>query len=288
VSILSQMKMERRNAFSSITLKEFAATLSQYASIVPEKLRDLDEARYNTIPSRLSKEKDNNSLSKSEVATLVDWKLSHGKFRPILRALVQQNSEKAVVETTEEAFRTYGSSKKNEKDAKTALATLTKLKGIGPATASLLLSVNSPDIAPFFSDELFRWAMYEDGRGKGWDREIKYNVKEYLELYEHVASFRERFAQEFDHTVSAVEIEKAAYVLGKQAAGGNQIGESAIMPQSKKRKADIAIDGSDGAESTRLVSQNKKNVKTKTTSLAKSSNTATESTRKSSRRAKPN
>ena len=69
-----------------------------------------------------------------------------------------------------------------------ALTTLTKLKGIGPATASLLLSTSDPENVPFFSDELFRWAFWEDKPGCRWDRKISYSAKEYRELVAKVTA----------------------------------------------------------------------------------------------------
>ena len=112
---------------------------------------------------------------------------------------------------------------------------MTKLKGIGPATASLLLSVYEPHTAPFFSDELFRWCFFEEGKGKGWDREIKYNLKEYLDLYGKVQELRERFKKDYRRGISAVEIEKVAYVLGKQATGGSS---TQANSRGQKRKTD--------------------------------------------------
>ena len=39
-------------------------------------------------------------------------------------------------------------------DLKSAITTLSSLKGVGPATASAVLAVVAPDIAPFMSDEV--------------------------------------------------------------------------------------------------------------------------------------
>lgn len=205
--------------YRSITPSSFTKLLHQYPSVVPAKLTDLDEERYTSIPQRLGSTKGNRAaLTKDEVATLVDWKLSHGKFRPTLRALVQQNGESDVENTTSEAFASYSASPKNATDVKSAINTLAKLRGVGPATASLLLSVFDSETAPFFSDELYRWCMFEPGNGKGWDRTIKYNLKEYQELCGKVDSLRERFRKDHEIRLSAVDIEKVAYVLGKQDA----------------------------------------------------------------------
>jgi hypothetical protein len=115
---------------------------------------------------------------------------------------VQQNSEEFVKETTIAGF--------SADSWNDSLSILSKLKGIGPATAALLLSTSDPEKLPFFSDELFRWAFWENRSGSGWDRKIKYSAKEYRELKENVDGLRDRIGK------GAIEAEKVAYVLGKR------------------------------------------------------------------------
>ncbi|KAL9113978.1 MAG: hypothetical protein Q9187_007551, partial [Circinaria calcarea] len=94
----------------------------------------------------------------------------------------------------------------------TALKELAKLKGIGPATASLLLSVYDEENVPFFSDELFRWVCWDEQAG--WKRKIKYDMKEYGMLWEGVERLREKLGSK----VKAVDLEKVAYVCGRLGA----------------------------------------------------------------------
>lgn len=159
-----------------------------------------------------------------------DFSRSHGTYRPRLKSLVQQNPATDVKDATREAFNCYNSATPNA-----AIAKLTALKGIGPATASLLLSVYTSE-APFFSDELYRWAFFESGdtKGRGWDRPIKYNGKEYAALFNRVQELRERLQ------VSAVEAEKVAYVLGKGEATATSSGQK--LEKSRKRKAEQSDD----------------------------------------------
>lgn len=117
---------------------------------------------------------------------------------------MQQNSEEFVKETT-----TAGFSADSWNDT---LNILTKLKGIGPATAALVLSTGDPGKLPFFSDELFRWTFWQNNAGARWDRKIKYSLKEYRELKEKVDELRNRIGKK------AIEAEKVAYVLGKREA----------------------------------------------------------------------
>lgn len=154
----------------------------------------------------------------------------------MLKGLVQQNAEDQVRSSTRAGITAYSSGK--GEFVKESFKTLTELKGIGPATASLILSVYDPEAAPFFSDELFRWAFYEEAKGKGWDRSIKYNAKEYLQLFEKIQELRKRFQKEYQRGIAAVEIERVAYVLGKRkddaSAGAVKDSEK---PGSKRKAA---------------------------------------------------
>ena len=230
-------------ALKTIDPATFDKIFRKYADLVPEKLLRLDKTRYITIPESLNNQPDSPSLSKDDVATLVDWKLSHGKFRPSLKGLVQQNPESVVEDTTRNAFEAYNASSKATKQS---LDILTKLRGVGPATASLLLSVYAPETVPFFSDELFRWCLFEDAKGKGggWDREIKYNLKEYLELFDRVQELRQRFEKQFERRLAAIDVEKVAYVLARKAVGSEDVGKA--EDASKKRKAEQPLKGEVG------------------------------------------
>ena len=124
------------------------------------------------------------------------------------------------------------------------------LKGVGPATASLLLSVLRPAEIPFFSDELFRWCVWDDETGsgkdgKGWQRKIKYNVKEYEMMLDRVHKLRQRLRRGFgqrDTLAMAIDVERVAWVLGKEGVDvgvqgdetGDHEGEDADVQADKK------------------------------------------------------
>ena len=192
-------------------------------------------------------------LSKSEVTKLMEWKLKHGTFRPRLLALVSSNSDEEVESVTMKAFEIYSQPPTKEKGSRNkaigdsnsdddddgnanqridrfiqALTHLTTLKGVGPATASLILSCWDPRKVPFFSDEVFRWLHFEElalteepetepppkkkrktsepepkkSKGKtgtkgaasagGWGRKITYSMKEYRSLLEQWEALRRR------------------------------------------------------------------------------------------------
>jgi hypothetical protein len=126
----------------------------------------------------------------------------HGKFRPTLMSLVASNSPETAKETVKEALAVY----KETGDVDKTVQVLTKLKGIGPATASLLLTVHDPTHVIFFSDEAFYWLCCE-----GKKLPIKYNAKEYRQLRLSAEELAGRLG------VSATDIEKVSYVLMKQS-----------------------------------------------------------------------
>ena len=159
------------------------------------------------------------------------------------------NPPSTILTTTRDAFTTYSSNLQNSGHTK-ALTALIALKGIGPATASLLLSCYDPVHIPFFSDELYRYLHWEEGtRGKGWDRKIGYTLKEYRALYDKLQILRLRLEHESGEEVKAVEVEKMAYALAKgaqqQALGLGKQGDgdgAEMHPQSsKKRRKDVEV-----------------------------------------------
>lgn len=69
--------MGSQYAFDRISGSDFEDILSQYPDVVPSKLADLEEQRLSVIPGVLAERRAEGKayLTKSEVATLVDWKL---------------------------------------------------------------------------------------------------------------------------------------------------------------------------------------------------------------------
>ena len=133
----------------------------------------------------------------------------------------------------------------HKEDYDKSITALSRLKGIGPATASLLLSIYDPVRVPFFSDEIYRYVLWEKAKLKGWDRKINYTIKEYRALFERVAALRKRLEEASGEEVSAVYIEKAAYVLGKNAPPNalessidteDAEDDKALLPPAPKRR----------------------------------------------------
>lgn len=162
-------------------------------------------------------------MTLDDVKLLVEWKLRHGKFRPTLMSLASSNdanAAKATIAAAIDAYRAAGPA--SDASIAAALAGLTKLRGIGPATASLLLTVHDPTRVLFFSDEAFYWLC-----GGGQVTAIKYNNKEYELLRQNAAKVIKRLG------VSATDVEKVAYVLFKRDAAAGAEEKTKPAPKSK-------------------------------------------------------
>jgi len=86
---------------------------------------------------------------------LVDWKLTRGKWRPRLLSFAEAANERDVTDASLRSF-----AKLDHLDGspcspallKEAMTPLIALKGIGPATATGIISAREPSV-PFMSDE---------------------------------------------------------------------------------------------------------------------------------------
>lgn len=159
----------------------------------------------------------------------------HGKFRPRLMQLLAKNKSDDVRRVTREAFTTYSSS--STQGPGPALEVLCSLSGIGPATASLVLSIYDPIKVPFFSDECFLWMMFEEGKGKGWDRRIQYDAKTYKAYFERVQALRRRLSGEEE--IRATDVERVGFVLVKEAELASE--RVTLKRVSKRSQADANI-----------------------------------------------
>ncbi|XP_034715736.1 uncharacterized protein zgc:112496 [Etheostoma cragini] len=109
------------------------------------KLLNLDKWYQEELPTLISSRPDQH-VTQSELVKLMEWKLTRGKFRPRLQQLVASNSEDIVEKCSRKAFSLLP-------DVQAAIAQLSSLKGVGPATASAVLAAGAPEQAAFMSDE---------------------------------------------------------------------------------------------------------------------------------------
>ncbi|RAL67895.1 hypothetical protein DID88_008620 [Monilinia fructigena] len=211
-----------------ITLSEFSQTLARYPTILNKyskdakdgvtPLQELDKFRYVEAPARF---KDgSNTFTTDDILKLVEWKLRHGAYRPGFLKKVAKNTDETVEAATKDAFSHY-KAHPNEIDV-----VINKLKeplmGIGPATASLILSVYDPEHVTFFSDEVFKW-LVNDGEHKPTP---KYSVVEFQKVHAAAKTLAARLR------VNPLQIEKVAFVIIKES-------EPVFVP--KERPAPVVV-----------------------------------------------
>ncbi|KAE8384859.1 hypothetical protein BDV23DRAFT_188828 [Aspergillus alliaceus] len=211
-----------------------------------EAYRALDAFRYEELPGVVQGRASEGGvfLEKEEVVRLVEWKLKHGIFRPTLLGMVKKNQGETVRKSTSDAF-AIALAGQDAGFPKTALENLVKpLRGVGVATASLLLSVGTScgpgREEPFYSDDSYLWVcMREFPRPRtqlGQDSEecekrevrkraakfrrpngelnVKYDLAEYKMLWTAVTDLRTRLnGSGAGEAVSCADVEKVAYVL---------------------------------------------------------------------------
>lgn len=85
-------------------------------------------------------------LTREDLVRLTEWKMARGVWRARNLVLVRGNEESAVVETSAAAVSRIP-------HPTAPITELSKLKGVGPATASAAAAAAAPEIYPFF-DEL--------------------------------------------------------------------------------------------------------------------------------------
>ncbi|KAJ4164340.1 hypothetical protein LMH87_006017 [Akanthomyces muscarius] len=265
-----------------ITHAEFTSLLNEYPSLVDtisklkgsksgqKTLQQLDEYRYGTAVAEFGTSTTPKEMTLDDVRLLVEWKLRHGKFRPMLMGLASSNNAPLARKTIAAAIQAYrrAAGPSDASSVAAALKELTKLRGIGPATASLLLSVHDPERVIFFSDEAFYWLC-----GGGKVGSINYNNKEYEMLRGRAGELVKRLG------VSATDVEKVAYVLFKRDraddAGADDKGEAA----PKAAKTAKTAKNAKSAKSAKVTEEPGKESKNKGKS-AKDTKTAKEASAK--------
>ncbi|KAL3782657.1 hypothetical protein HJC23_010166 [Cyclotella cryptica] len=164
---------------SSTDEHRWNVALTYYESMLRSKggetLVHLDERR-NAIAREWNSVDNTAYLTKDQLMDVIlKWKFAKGKPRNALIPLLQSNSPQSVMEYSKRALEyassTSSPSTKESSDVQDegntislAIKELCHLKGVGPATASAILSMHNPDIFAFMDDEVIE-CLYEGKRG---------------------------------------------------------------------------------------------------------------------------
>ncbi|KAG9230760.1 hypothetical protein BJ875DRAFT_356270, partial [Amylocarpus encephaloides] len=198
-----------------ITIDEFNAALARYETVLETygktpkpgtaSMKELDRFRYVLAPAQFATGSTGKAFGLEALQKLMEWKL-----RSSLPGLIASNTNETIKAATKDAFAHYATYKdEDSRSAEDIKKTLEKLygplKGVGPATASLILAVHDPNFIYFFSDEAYAWLVNDGKKGS-----LKYTVSEYLKLCEQADILADSLG------VSALKIEKVAFVLMKE------------------------------------------------------------------------
>lgn len=117
--------------------------------------------------------------------------------------MIRKNSDEQIAAATKDGFGHYAA---HPTDIKGVLSKLSDpLKGVGPATASLLLAIHDPAHIIYFSDELYRWLLHG-----GEKKTPKYSAPEFDELLAKAKSVMARLK------CTPIELEKVAFTIIKE------------------------------------------------------------------------
>lgn len=109
-----------------------------------ERLPELDRWVHEALPHQIQR-RATPHITLQELEQVTRWKMTRGVWRGRNLALVRSNSEDEVREVSREALARIP-------DPRAPITVLSRLKGVGPATASAVAAAAAPEHYPFFDD----------------------------------------------------------------------------------------------------------------------------------------
>ncbi|CAG7938040.1 unnamed protein product [Penicillium salamii] len=245
-----QSKASKGKSSAPVTKIDLNASQEAQVREQTDKFLELDRWRYENLPKTVFERKDGSTgvegafILKDELVSIMDWKMKHGVFRPALMGMIKGIPDKSVKQATSSAFASLPKADPTaplEAFPKSSLDALTApLRGVGPATASLILSIgtgleDSGRQVPFYSDDVYLWLVLNDlpesadqeekssiHRKPSGELIAKYNLNEYRDLWNAVQQLRARLNADVGDLapVSLFDIEKVAYVIRNIALSG--------------------------------------------------------------------
>ncbi|KAJ6103119.1 hypothetical protein N7486_005546 [Penicillium sp. IBT 16267x] len=238
-----------------------------------EKFVNLDQWRYEGMPEIIAERKVSNEevMNKEDLITVMEWKTTHGTPRPMLMGMIKSNQSNLILKCTLAAISALPTANPilDAENAfpKTSMDALQPLRGVGVATASLVLSIATgrSDYAqqiPFYSDDMFLWLVVKDYpnpnptkssskrkvdskfmRPNG-ELNVRYTLNEYRALWDACAELRMRLNKgesDDEEIVSQNDIEKVAYVLRNiDVSGFYAQGPDAVVADVQKGVEEVS------------------------------------------------
>lgn len=164
------------------------------------------------------------SCTLEELETIMEWKFSKGKPRPLWKH-IRSNSEHDVQEASNRAFAKVGYTNDrhqlDEQKKRGAINEITVLKGIGPASASAILSLFCPEHFAFMDDEVIECLH---------PRKRAYSLKVYMDINARCQDLAKLLSE--DWTPRRVGI--ALWTAAKLSASGNDMTSKISCSESEK------------------------------------------------------
>ena len=132
-------------------LARWSSALEHYPAAIEahgvNRLPELDAWYRQELPGLLAARVagGHGRLTHDELVRVTEWKMKRGVWRARNLVLVRGNAADEVERASTAAFAALP-------DLRKPLAALTKLAGVGPATASAVLAAVRPDLFPFFDE----------------------------------------------------------------------------------------------------------------------------------------
>jgi hypothetical protein len=164
-----------------------------------EALPELDRWVRGELPSIVGGRRQPH-VTLDELVRVTKWKMARGVWRARNLVLVQANLPETVVETSREALAKVP-------DRRAPIDLLSRLGGVGPATASAVAAAAAPGIYPFF-DDLVAQQVPELGK-------VAFTLPYYLK---YAAALRSR-AQQLGGDWSPAAVERALWAHAGGKAG---------------------------------------------------------------------
>lgn len=182
-------------------LKSYSACLLQYEKSATTKkgLSSADNWLRVALVDEVRSRSEGMFLNQSELSAVMKWKLRRGKWRP-LQGKVDSNPNSLVIAATSEAFKFM-----DKGDISQAFKQLDRLCGVGPATATAILSPFYPDSIAFSSDQAMAAISSLVGMGT-----VQYTDKYILRFIAEIA----RLAKHLQLTAQEVETALFCEALG--------------------------------------------------------------------------
>ena len=190
--------------WTSTTIDSWRQALERYPDVVARqgvaRLPELDRWYREELPDLIA-ERVPAHVTLPELVRLTEWKMARGVWRAPNLVLVRGNEPDAVIGASAEALARIP-------HPTAPIAALSKLAGVGPATASAVVAASAPEVYPFF-DELVAGQVSALGK-------VAWTLGYYAR---YATALRER-AAEIGQGWTPVMVERAlwAHVGGK--AGG--------------------------------------------------------------------